>query len=136
MHSCYILLYIFEIGFLISLIFVFNLIKPSPHAQMWTREGQKNSTVPTSCHVPVCKATYAPYPLTGASVGIISILLHMRLLLGPRRRRGREERRRCEEEAADLISFSPSLIMASYCSDVETACGLRESSSSQTETKM
>ena len=55
--------------------------------------------------------------LTGASVGIISILLHMRLLLGPRRRK-REGGRKGEEEAADLISFSPSLIKASYCGHV------------------
>lgn len=40
--------------------------------------------------------------------------------------KGGEERGRCEEEAADLISFSPSLIMASYCSNVGTACGLTE----------
>lgn len=84
---------------------------------------------------PVSTGTYAPHPQAGASVGIISILLHMRLLLGPRRRRGGEGgrggrggRRRCEEEAADLISFSLSFIMASYCSNVGTTCGLHESS--------
>ena len=36
-------------------------------------------------------------------------------------------RGRCEEEAADLISFSPSLIMASHCGDAETACAARTS---------
>ena len=53
--------------------------------------------------------TDATSPLSGASAGIISILLHMRPLLGPPTEEEEEEEgRRCEEEAADLISFSPS----------------------------